>query len=250
MSGPIIPSSFFFRYTFHIPFVSSIPSTGKRLIDLPAKAEIPCPATMDGAPQFAVLRMGWNEFGIGLVLEVLGNEKPVRTDTSKWTDSDGLSIWIDTRDSRSSQRAGRFCQRFLLLPDDGSGKGVPQARRHPIKRALEESPAVDESTIRIVCKAIDEDGDEIPAARVRAIKNYRLEVFLPHTVLHGFDPENNRRLGFFYRVRNHDVGDQILSGAPEMPYWENPSLWSTLQLDSLRSKNSASSTRKRSRSAP
>jgi hypothetical protein len=175
--------------------------------------------------------MGWNENGIGISLDVDFKSNPVVIDPTKWTNSDGLSLWIDTRDSRSSQRAGRFCQRFLLLPDDGSGRNLAIARRHPVKRALEEPPPIDETQIRIMCQPIDERRKPAPVVKNRPLRSYRLEAFLPATVLHGFDPESNRRLGIFYRVRDHELGDEILSGAPEMPYWENPSLWATLVLD-------------------
>ena len=59
---------------------------------------------------------------------------------------------------------------------------------------------------------------------------YRVEAFLPAAVLHGFDPEQNPRLGFFLAVRDGELGDHLLSGGAEFPYWEDPSLWSTLEL--------------------
>ena len=49
-------------------------------------------------------------------------------------------------------------------------------------------------------------------------------------MLHGFDPEQNPRLGFFFVVRDMELGDHLLSGGPDFPYWEDPSLWSTLEL--------------------
>ena len=59
---------------------------------------------------------------------------------------------------------------------------------------------------------------------------YRVEAFLPAAVLNGFDPEQNPRLGFFLAVRVAELGDHLLSGGPEFPYWEDPSLWSVLEL--------------------
>ena len=57
-----------------------------------------------------------------------------------------------------------------------------------------------------------------------------MEAFLPAAVLHGFDPETNRRLGFCYRLRDREMGDQFLAPGAEFPYWEDPSLWSVLEL--------------------
>ena len=59
---------------------------------------------------------------------------------------------------------------------------------------------------------------------------YRLEAFLPAAVLNGFDPEQNPRLGFYYAVRDAELGEQVLSVGPDFPYAEDPSLWSVLEL--------------------
>jgi hypothetical protein len=49
-------------------------------------------------------------------------------------------------------------------------------------------------------------------------------------VLNGFDPEQNPRLGFYYAIRDSELGEQVLSVGSDFPYWEDPSLWSVLQL--------------------
>jgi hypothetical protein len=49
-------------------------------------------------------------------------------------------------------------------------------------------------------------------------------------VLAGFDPDQNRRLGFCYAVHDAELGDQTLSVGADFPYWEDPSLWSVLEL--------------------
>jgi hypothetical protein len=59
---------------------------------------------------------------------------------------------------------------------------------------------------------------------------YLLEAFLPASVLNGYAPDEHRRLGFFYAVRDDELGEQLLSVTPEFPYWEDPSLWSVLEL--------------------
>ncbi len=49
-------------------------------------------------------------------------------------------------------------------------------------------------------------------------------------VLHGFDPDQNPRLGFYYAVRDAELGEQVLSVGSDFPYWEDPSLWAVLEL--------------------
>ena len=54
--------------------------------------------------------------------------------------------------------------------------------------------------------------------------------FFPSGSLHGFDPETNRRLGFYYQATDPDRGDQYLGVGREFPVGEDPSLWATLCL--------------------
>jgi hypothetical protein len=208
-----------------------MPSSGKRLVKLPESAVIPFFGEMDNQPSFGGLALGWNENGLGVEFTVQGKSKPIYGEAGKPTACDGLVLWIDTRDSRTIHRANRFCTRIFLLAHDGSPEAAAGVRTQPIKRAAEEPPTMDLSAVRIVRYALDDSGDEKPTAAGRSIKNYGIEAFIPASVLHGFDPESNRRLGFFYRIRDNEFGDQILTGARELPYWEDPSLWSVLTLD-------------------
>ena len=49
-------------------------------------------------------------------------------------------------------------------------------------------------------------------------------------MLHGFDPEQNPRLGIYYAVRDTELGEQVLSVGSDFPYAEDPTLWSVLEL--------------------
>jgi hypothetical protein len=70
----------------------------------------------------------------------------------------------------------------------------------------------------------------VPFRGRRIRGGYLIEAFLPAAVLHGFDPEQNLKLGFFYWVHDNELGDQTLSVGSEFPYIEDPSLWSVLAL--------------------
>ncbi len=70
----------------------------------------------------------------------------------------------------------------------------------------------------------------VPFRCVRTAHGYIVEAFLPATVLNGFDPEQNPRLGFYYVVKDTELGEQVLSVGADFPYWEDPSLWSVLEL--------------------
>ena len=57
-----------------------------------------------------------------------------------------------------------------------------------------------------------------------------MEAFLPAVVLNGFDPEQNPRLGFYYAIRDAELGEQTLTVGSDFPYADDPSLWSVLEL--------------------
>jgi hypothetical protein len=73
-------------------------------------------------------------------------------------------------------------------------------------------------------------GGQIEARADLNRAGWTLEVFLPASVLNGFDPETNRRLGFAYQVSDHLREDQFLAVGRDFPIGENPSLWSTIEL--------------------
>ena len=163
------------------------------------------------------MRLAWNELGLGLRVEVRGKEKLPQGDAARPRHSDGVSLWVDTRDARASHRASRYCHQFHFLPAAaGTDRDEPAFLQTKLHRALQDAPLAPASAVPFRCE--------------RVKRGYRIEAFLPAAVLNGFDPEQNPRLGFYYAVRDAELGDQVLSVGSEFPYWEDPTLWSVLEL--------------------
>ncbi len=59
---------------------------------------------------------------------------------------------------------------------------------------------------------------------------YRVEAFLSSVALHGWDAEQNPRLGYFYAVHDRELGLQLSGAGNDFPYAEDPTLWNTLEL--------------------
>ena len=99
---------------------------------------------------------------------------------------------------------------------DAASVDEPAFLQTKINRALQDAP-------------LTRAGD-VPLLVNRRKGGYVLEAFLPAAVLTGFDAEQNPRLGFYYAVRDGELGEQVLSVGAVFPYWEDPTLWSVLEL--------------------
>lgn len=214
----LVPPHFLFRLAFACPYVKDMPKEDEdELFTLPETARIDSRAALGEGPRFAELKLAWNEQGLGLELRVKGKDQPPAGDANRPRGSDGLFLWLDTRDTRNIHRASRFCHQFYFLPTGGGrDQDEPACGQLKIHRALQDAPLADHSALPFVMK--------------RSKGGYRLQAFLPAAALFGFDPETSPRLGFFYSIRDLELGEQTLGLGPEFPYWEDPSLWSTLEL--------------------
>jgi hypothetical protein len=168
-------------------------------------------------PLWADVRAAWSEAGLAFTVCVRGKQQPPWCRAERLEDSDGLQLWIDTRDVHNVHRAGRFCHRFVLLPA-GGGKRLdqPVAALLPINRAKELPQPVRQGLLKMCCR--------------RHSDGYTLDVMIPAEALTGFDPAEHPRLGFTYAVIDRELGHQTFAVGSPMPYQEDPSLWATLEL--------------------
>jgi hypothetical protein len=213
----LLPYRFLFRYSLPVRYERKLPRSGKRLLDLSADFALPDFGTLEKASQFGQLRLAWNKRGLGISVEVAGKRRPVTCQLNSPETSDGLRVFIDTRNTQNIHRASRYCQQFGLFPrrsvpgDDG-----PWAVQIPILRAREEAPRANPSEIRQWAE-VSKTG-------------YSLESWLPAGVLFGYDPEAQPKLGFYFALRDAELGEQFLTVGADFPYSIDPSLWSTLDL--------------------
>ncbi len=212
---PLLPKRFLFRFAAPCLYCDS-PWTAKgaglgetyRLISF---------AELEGRMAPADVRMAWSEAGLGFTLKIDGKTQPPWCRAGRPEESDGLHLFIDTRDVHNVHRASRFCHHVVFMPG-GTGRDhrEPVAEPVTIHRAREH-PA----TIRI----------ESLKVRVTTRKDgYTLHGFLPAEALTGFDVEEHPRLGFTYAVLDRELGEQTFGVGSPMPYQEDPSLWATLEL--------------------
>src|SRR5437016_5828582 len=102
----LIPNRFLFRIAYPCRYAKNMPRDDEdTLLDLPAECRLDTFAAMDGQTNFADVRLAWNEFGLGLQVEVRGKEAPPQGSIERPRGSDGVTLWLDTRGDRTFHRA-------------------------------------------------------------------------------------------------------------------------------------------------
>jgi hypothetical protein len=220
-SGPaLIPQVFWFRLSVPCRRVEGIPRAGEKgpLLDLPESCRLVRTGSLEGKTPWSDVRAAWNPGGLAFQVEVAGKLSPIYHDPYMADASDGIQLWIDTRDTRDVHRATRFCHRFsaTLLPDRAKKTLSVEFAQKPIHRALADAPLLKPGSV------------QARAEKTRG--GWRMELFLAAEALNGFAPDTNRRLGLAYQVTDPDRGDEFLTVGRDFPIGEDPSLWATLEL--------------------
>jgi hypothetical protein len=216
MTEALIPSAFLFRLS--IPCHHSEQKWTIRGVELDAKHVVPSfHAELNGGPMYSDLRLAWNEHGLLVNLRTTGKKQAPWCRDTRLEDSDGLSLFIDTRDTQNIHRASRFCHRFVLAPQ-GAGRLLdePTAKLVEINRARENPKPAPPDSIKVRSE--------------KRIDGYILQACISREALTGFEPEEQSRLGFSYAVVDRELGWQTFSLGPEFPFTSDPSLWGSLEL--------------------
>src|ERR1700722_4781762 len=181
---PVVPHRFLFRFSMPVPHVEPRRGGTRPFLDLGDAPFLPELGALDDAPTFARLQAGWNEAGIGFRVSVTGKKMPIAEVADEPRESDGLQIWIDTRNTQSIHRASRFCHHFAFLPaspSSGSRRGAKNetgsAYQFAISLAKEDAPSTRVGLLRVESRSLA-DG-------------YELDAWIPAECLAGYEPEAN-----------------------------------------------------------
>lgn len=213
----IIPPGFLFRWSFAARKYAALPAKKGRLLDLPDSCLLPSLAELDQKSDFAQVKLAWNDAGLAISFSVTGRSRRPECVASELLLSDGMRLWIDTRNTQAVHRATRFCHHFVLLPAGrGPGRNQPVIRSLPVARAREDSTLPDAELVQVQSDVSD--------------SGYWLDAWFPAAVFAGFDPASHSRIGFHYVIHDTEFGDQTLAVGGEFPYESDPSLWQTVEL--------------------
>ena len=225
----VVPHPFLFRFSLPVrrsDSPSGEPKRGKSVfggLNLSADFALLDLSELRGVRPIGEIRAAWNDDGLGFSVLVRGKKHPPAAQEQLPTRPDGVQLWIDTRNTQSIHRASRYCHHFCFAPTGGGRDGnQPIGIQLPIAQAREVTPLAAKGSL-LVSAEILSDG-------------YRLDAWLRREQLQGFDPAADReagtptKLGFFYEIRDSELGDQTLTVDASFPFSHDPSLWSTLEL--------------------
>ncbi|MFT5301035.1 MAG: hypothetical protein ACI814_001819 [Mariniblastus sp.] len=209
-----VPKNLLFRYRMPCRRFEGKPNSK---FELSLDYQLPNLGAFESQVHFADIRTGWNEEGLYLWAEITGKEQSLWCRETQLLDSDGIQVWIDTRDTHNVHRASKFCHWYLLMPSGGGDKNEnPMASMLKINRSKDDSPTINRFKLDVRAK-ISKTG-------------YKLSCFIPGKALNGWDTTEHRSIGFNFAVVDRELGWQTLAIGPELPIMEDPSLWQSLQL--------------------
>ncbi|HLA84356.1 MAG TPA: hypothetical protein VJL29_06155 [Thermoguttaceae bacterium] len=215
MSSPLLPPRSLFRFSIPCRHGASI-WTAKGT-SLGPECALPNFAELEQPGAVPEVRVGWNASGLALRFEIHGKRQDLWCRAKMPDESDGVQIWLDTRDVKTVHRAGRFCHRLFFLPGGGGrDQSQPVAGTLPISRAKELHAPIHESQLKVLSQ--------------KRAGGYILHICISADALTGFDPDEHPRLGFTYAVFDRELGEHTLAAGGETAYREDPSLWATLEL--------------------
>lgn len=213
----LIPNAFLFQSRQAIRKLSRKPARKSSLKPLKDQYFLESLQALDEFQPFAQLALGWHNEGLQITCSVTGKQQPLACDAKNLTTSDGLQLWIDTRNTPGVHRANRFCHQLIALPAGGGKKQTePVVEQVEIARCREKSPIAGAETFW-ASSDIRSDG-------------YDLSIWIPAANLNGFDPDQSPVCGFFYAVRDRELGVQTISVGDEFPYSNDPTLWHSIEL--------------------
>lgn len=177
-----------------------------------SKYLLPSTAHLCDDEEFSKVYMGWNREGIEL--QIVVSQAVQSCSYPSIERGDSVELFFDTRDVKTSGYNTRFCHHFFFLPEAVEGHLAGEMTRFRTEDVHE------------LC-----DPNELKLKVKTSSRGYSLNIFIPNTCLHGYDPEQFRRLGFSYRINRYRGHPQHFSTVTdEYQIEQQPSLWASVQL--------------------
>jgi hypothetical protein len=178
---------------------------------------LPSFADVAGVPDVLELWLAWSPAGLGVRAVAKGVGTARWCHTTRPEDSDGLHLWIATRPTGDSHRAGRFCRRLALLPTGGG-------------RLADKAAAVAAAIPRTSEVPAELPPDAVSIESAATADGWRIDAFISSAALPGWDPAEVPTLGFFAALVDRRLGRVPCYAPPESPWDGDPTTWAEVTL--------------------
>jgi hypothetical protein len=178
---------------------------------------LPSFADVAGVPDVLELWLAWSPAGLGVRAVAKGVGTARWCHTTRPEDSDGLHLWIATRPTGDSHRAGRFCRRLALLPTGGG-------------RLADKAAAVAAAIPRTSEVPAELPPDAVSIESAATADGWRIDAFISSAALPGWDPAEVPTLGFFAALVDRRLSRVPFCAPPEFPWESDPTTWAELEL--------------------
>jgi hypothetical protein len=168
-------------------------------------------------PDVLELWLAWSPAGLGVRAVAKGVGTARWCHTTRPEDSDGLHLWIATRPTGDSHRAGRFCRRLALLPTGGG-------------RLADKAAAVAAAIPRTSEVPAELPPDAVSIESAATADGWRIDAFISSAALPGWDPAEVPTLGFFAALVDRRLGRVPCYAPPEYPWDGDPTTWAEVTL--------------------
>jgi len=222
---PLVHPASLFRFRFAPPRLSRLAALDDRQAEA---CQLPDLSGVVNVPDLCELSIGWHPQGLVVRASLRGVGSQRWCHATRPEDSDGLHLWLATRPTGESHRAGRFCRRLAILPTGGGRQAtdplvvaaaIPRATLVPgMEAEAMKLPAVLQGDVASVTSQLRADG-------------WQVDAVLSAAAFPGWDPEEQATLGFFASVVDRRLGQIPLFAPPEYPWDSDPTTWSSLVLE-------------------
>ncbi|HLL89684.1 MAG TPA: hypothetical protein VK324_10290 [Tepidisphaeraceae bacterium] len=213
--------------TFRVPRLTAKLTLNGELSDWPAESLLPgvrhsqTVGLERSKLPLPEVRAAWADEGLYVAFQVFDNDVLGAPAKGWWWTRDNVELWVSTRPVASDR--GQYdvnCHQFFFVPiefpgADGIAGVVGQWHRpgDALKESLIPHPAVQD------------------AVRIRPDR-YVVEMLIPASALHGWDPHKQPALAFNLHVRNFQHATDYFWSAPKTVMTQTrPNTWGTLYLD-------------------
>ena len=163
--------------------------------------------------------MGWREEGMYVAFEVFDDNIETVAANGRWWTRDNIEFWGGTRRVATDQQGDNaFCHQFFFVPNARPYEGVlgEVGQWHRPGDSIKEN-LIPHPTVKHQARVLPD--------------RYVVEMFIPGTALHGWDPVNQPELAFNLHVRNfHLAADYFWSAPKEATTQLRPNTWGRLVL--------------------